>query len=72
MKAKMILIQEIRAMESKPAIRHKLVDLTQTAGYGLLGEMSIAEVLFLLFYQKFPYAFPTICGTVFIQLQRHT
>ena len=44
MKAKMILIQEIRAMESKPVIRHKLVDLTTTGGYGLLSEMSIAEV----------------------------
>ena len=44
MKAKMELIQQIRAMEAKPVIRHKLVDLTKTAGYGLLSEMSIAEV----------------------------
>ena len=46
MKQKMILIQEIRAMESKPIIRHKLVDFTSTGGFGLLSEMSIAEVEF--------------------------
>ena len=47
MKQKMILIQEIRAMESKPIIRHKLVDFTSTGGFGLLSEMSIAEVEFI-------------------------
>ena len=60
MKAKMLLIQEIRAMESKPVIRHKLVDLTTTGGYGFLSEMSIAEVNMLLVggitkcFQTFP------------------
>jgi hypothetical protein len=44
MKKKMELIHEIRAMEAVPIIRMKLVDLTETAGFGLLGEMSIAEV----------------------------
>ena len=39
----MILIQEIRAMESKPIIRHKLVDFTSTGGFGLLSEMSISR-----------------------------
>ncbi len=44
MRQKMELIQQIRAMEATPVIRHKLVDLTETAGHGLLSEMSIAEV----------------------------
>lgn len=44
MRQKMELIREIRAMEATPVIRHKLVDLTITAGHGLLSEMSIAEL----------------------------
>ncbi|XP_064630388.1 cilia- and flagella-associated protein 99-like [Lineus longissimus] len=44
MRKKMELIHEIRAMEAVPVIRMKLVDLTETAGYGLLSEMSIAEL----------------------------
>ena len=44
MRQKMLLIQQIRAMEATPVIRSKLVDLTSTAGHGLLSEMSIAEV----------------------------
>ena len=32
------------AMESVPIIRTKFVDLTETAGQGLLSEMSVAEV----------------------------
>ncbi|NWI93665.1 CFA99 protein, partial [Pitta sordida] len=38
------LIQQIRAMESIPSIRHKFVDLTETGGHGLFGEMSIVEL----------------------------
>nr|CAB3230279.1 RSP4/6 uncharacterized protein LOC100183762 [Phallusia mammillata] len=44
MRRKTQLIQQIRAMESIPSIRHKLVDLTSTAGHALLSEMSIAEL----------------------------
>ncbi|XP_074641757.1 cilia- and flagella-associated protein 99-like [Tubulanus polymorphus] len=44
MRRKMELIHQIRAMESVPVIRQKFVDLTETAGYGLLSEMSIAEL----------------------------
>ena len=44
MRHRLELIQEIRAMEAVPIIRKKLVNLTSTAGYGLLSEMSIAEV----------------------------
>ena len=44
MRQKMELIQQIRAMEAIPVNRKKLVNLTETAGYGLLNEMSIAEV----------------------------
>lgn len=44
MRRKVELIQQIRAMESVPIIRTKFVDLTETAGQGLLSEMSIAEV----------------------------
>ena len=44
MRQKMALIQQIRAMEATPVIRHKLVDLTEKAGHGLLSEMSIGEV----------------------------
>ncbi|NXR22069.1 CFA99 protein, partial [Cinclus mexicanus] len=38
------LIQQIRAIESVPSIRHKFVDLTETGGHGLFGEMSIVEL----------------------------
>ncbi|XP_027555719.1 cilia- and flagella-associated protein 99 isoform X2 [Neopelma chrysocephalum] len=38
------LIQEIRALESIPGIRHKFVDLTETGGHGLFCEMSIVEL----------------------------
>ncbi|KAK6186208.1 hypothetical protein SNE40_008293 [Patella caerulea] len=44
MRRKMELISEIRAMEAFPVIRFKFVDLTSTAGIGLLNEMSIAEL----------------------------
>ncbi|NXU41679.1 CFA99 protein, partial [Drymodes brunneopygia] len=38
------LIQQIRAIESTPSIRHKFVDLTETGGHGLFAEMSIVEL----------------------------
>ncbi|CAN8208051.1 unnamed protein product [Coccothraustes coccothraustes] len=38
------LIQQIRAIESTPSIRHKFVDLTETGGHGLFGEMSVVEL----------------------------
>ncbi|EMP35544.1 E3 ubiquitin ligase RNF4, partial [Chelonia mydas] len=38
------LIQQIRAIEALPFFRNKFVDLTQTAGYGFSGEMSIVEL----------------------------
>ncbi|NWR13610.1 CFA99 protein, partial [Emberiza fucata] len=38
------LIQQIRALESTPSIRHKFVDLTETGGHGLFGEMSVVEL----------------------------
>ncbi|NWR58030.1 CFA99 protein, partial [Bucorvus abyssinicus] len=38
------LIQQIRAIESLPIIRHKIVDLTETGGHGLICEMSIVEL----------------------------
>ena len=44
MKRKMELIQQIRALESMPKNRNKMVDWTTTAGHALLSEMSIAEV----------------------------
>ena len=44
MRRKVELIQQIRATESVPLIRTRLVDLTETAGQGLLAEMSVAEV----------------------------
>ena len=44
MKQKMDLIRQIRAMEAVPINRFKLVDLSETAGYGFLNEMSIVEV----------------------------
>lgn len=40
----MELIHQIKAMEAVPIIRQKLVDLSESAGHGLLSEMSIAEV----------------------------
>ena len=45
MRRRMELIHQIRAMEAVPIIRQKFVDLTSTAGHGLLSEMSIAEVI---------------------------
>lgn len=44
MRKKMELIQQIKAAESLPANKKKLVDLTSNAGHGLLSEMSIAEL----------------------------
>jgi len=44
MQQRMELIRQIRAMEAVPVIREKLVDFSRPAGYGLLSEMSIAEV----------------------------
>ena len=44
MKQKLELINEIRAMQSNPVARQKLVDLSEVAGYGFLCEMSIIEV----------------------------
>ncbi|XP_010177717.1 PREDICTED: cilia and flagella associated protein 99 [Mesitornis unicolor] len=38
------LIQQIRAIESLPSLRHKFVDLTETGGHGLFCEMSIVEL----------------------------
>ncbi|XP_010290032.1 PREDICTED: cilia and flagella associated protein 99, partial [Phaethon lepturus] len=38
------LIQQIRALESLPSLRHKFVDLTETGGHGLICEMSIVEL----------------------------
>ncbi|KAM6206590.1 cilia- and flagella-associated protein 99 [Sarcoramphus papa] len=38
------LIQQIRAIESSPSVRHKFVDLTETGGHGLICEMSIVEL----------------------------
>ncbi|NWR91074.1 CFA99 protein, partial [Furnarius figulus] len=38
------IIQQIRAIESLPGIRHKSVDLTEIGGHGLFGEMSIVEL----------------------------
>ncbi len=44
MRRKLELIQQIRALESVLVIRTKFVDLTETAGQGILAEMSVAEV----------------------------
>lgn len=44
MREKVALIARIRAIESVPKIRFKMVDRTETAGAGLLGEMSVAEL----------------------------
>ena len=38
------LIQDIRQLETTPLPRFKELDLTETAGHGLLDEMSIVEV----------------------------
>ncbi|KAM6313447.1 cilia- and flagella-associated protein 99 [Aegotheles albertisi] len=38
------LIQQIRAIESLPSLKHKFVDLTETGGHGLICEMSIVEL----------------------------
>ncbi|KAL4842414.1 hypothetical protein H8958_008663 [Nasalis larvatus] len=38
------LISQLRALETQPKRKGKLVDLTQTPGYGLEGEMSIVEL----------------------------
>ncbi|XP_053921611.1 cilia- and flagella-associated protein 99 isoform X2 [Cuculus canorus] len=38
------LIQQIRAVESLPILKHKFVDLTETGGHGLICEMSIVEL----------------------------
>ncbi|XP_064142221.1 cilia- and flagella-associated protein 99 [Loxodonta africana] len=38
------LISQLRAMETRPTRKGKLVDLTQIPGYGLEGEMSIVEL----------------------------
>ncbi|XP_035873987.1 cilia- and flagella-associated protein 99 [Phyllostomus discolor] len=38
------LINQLRALESQPTRQGKLVDLTQTPGHGLEGEMSIVEL----------------------------
>ncbi|XP_065592236.1 cilia- and flagella-associated protein 99 [Cyrtonyx montezumae] len=44
LKKKYELIQQIRAIESLPIIKHKFVDLTETGGHGLICEMSIVEL----------------------------
>ena len=44
MEKKMRMIQEIRAFDRTPISTVKLVDLTSTAGFGCLSEMSIAEL----------------------------
>jgi len=44
MRQKVALIAKIRAIESVPIMRFKYVDLTETSGAGLLGEMSVAEL----------------------------
>jgi len=44
MERKMRLIQEIRAFDRTPISTQKFVDLTATAGFGFLCEMSIAEL----------------------------
>ncbi|CAM9479431.1 unnamed protein product [Lampetra planeri] len=38
------LIQQIRALEAVPALRHPYMDPTQTAGHALLSEMSLVEL----------------------------
>ncbi|XP_039088036.1 cilia- and flagella-associated protein 99 [Hyaena hyaena] len=38
------LIAQLRALETQPVRKGKLVDLTQTPGYGLEGEMSVVEL----------------------------
>lgn len=38
------LISQLRALETQPSRKGKLVDLTQIPGYGLEGEMSVVEL----------------------------
>ncbi|XP_039693927.1 cilia- and flagella-associated protein 99 [Pteropus medius] len=38
------LVSQLRALETLPVRKGKLVDLTQTPGYGLEGEMSVVEL----------------------------
>eukprot|EP00729_Bicosta_minor_P012003 gene12003-30736_t len=38
------IIRQIRALDSTPVDRAKIVDLSQIAGHGVLGEMSISEL----------------------------
>jgi hypothetical protein len=46
MERKIQLINQIRSIEKKGApTQQKEVDLTETSGFGLLGEMSIIEVM---------------------------
>jgi len=48
MRQRLELIQEIRNMQAASAARQpKVIDITETAGYGLMCEMSIAEVSFI-------------------------
>nr|XP_033806568.1 cilia- and flagella-associated protein 99 [Geotrypetes seraphini]XP_033806576.1 cilia- and flagella-associated protein 99 [Geotrypetes seraphini] len=44
LRKKFELICEIRAIESVPFIKQKLIDLTQVSGHGFLSEMSIVEL----------------------------
>lgn len=46
------LIRQIRELERVPIVRTKGFDPTETAGYGLLDEMSIAELRERLEYNK--------------------
>lgn len=43
-KRKQELIRQIRELEKIPIVRTKGFDPTETAGYGILAEMSIAEL----------------------------
>lgn len=51
-KRKEELIRQIREMEKIPIVRTSGFDPTETAGYGLLEEMSIAELRERLIYNK--------------------
>jgi hypothetical protein len=51
-KKKEELIRQIRELERVPIVRTKGFDPTETAGYGLLDEMSIAELRERLEYNK--------------------
>jgi hypothetical protein len=46
---KMSLIHQIRAAQAVPKSKFQTIDLTSCAGYGFLSEMSIAEVIKLIF-----------------------